>query len=237
MNRVMVTMDIWGDYACFTRPDAKVERVTYDIMTPSAARGALEAVFWKPEIKYSVVEIHICKPIQKINVLRNEIKNYQNPKEKPIVSSEQRVQRNAIVLTDVYYRIKAWMELQPHATDPIQKYKEQFERKVSKGQCFKRPFLGTREFSAYFSEEDQEVHPVNFDMDLGVFLYDIAFVPSQSKPDMSFARHDARGFKRMQGFQQSIFLNKQDSVVRNGILRIPTAYSQILHELERGVSK
>lgn len=235
MERVMVSMDIWGDYACFTRPDAKVERVSYDMMTPSAARGVLEAVFWKPEIRYRISEIQVCKPVEKINILRNEIKNYQNPTGKPIVVDDQRVQRNSVVLTDVYYRIKAWIELRPHATEHIEKYRAQFDRRVRNGQCFKRPFLGTREFSAFFSQVDKYKQPIDLNMDLGVFLFDIVFVSSQSKKEMSFARHDARGFRRTQGFQQAIYMSEEDAVVRNGILKIPEIYHQKFDELEGGV--
>jgi len=183
-----IKLRVWGDYACFTRPEMKVERVSYDVMTPSAARGILEAIYWKPEICWVVDKIHVLKPIHFENIRRNEVSrkipiskvtHTMSNSSSPLVQwiEEERQQRASLVLKDVDYVIEAHF----HFTDkdPVKdagKHLAIFERRVKKGQCFHRPYLGCREFPANFSWCDEiPPSPHQGDKDLGYMLYDIDF--------------------------------------------------------------
>jgi CRISPR-associated protein Cas5d len=185
-----VTIRVWGDYACFTRPEMKVERVTYDVITPSAARGVLEAIHWKPAIKWVIDEIHICKPIELSNIARNERKSIiPNPsknalkgEEVTIIQSkglqEDILQRTTIMLVNVEYVIKAHFEMTEKCgdEDTQEKHYNIFLRRARKGQCFNQPYLGCREFSANFSLiENEEISAINETRELGYMLYDIDF--------------------------------------------------------------
>jgi CRISPR-associated protein Cas5d len=179
-----------GEYACFTRPEMKVERVSYDVMTPSAARGILEAIHWKPAIRWIVEEIHVLKPIRFQSIRRNEvaskapagkIKQAMNAGSLDglgLVIEENRQQRAATVLADVAYVIAARFELtdKADATDNEGKHLDIFNRRARRGQCFHQPSLGTREFVARFNLiEPDEPMPAAIDetRDLGFMLWDI----------------------------------------------------------------
>jgi len=181
---------LWGDYACFTRPEMKVERVSYPVMTPSAARGAIEAIFWKPQVRWRVQQIGVLQPIQFASILRNEINNRQSD---PTAHSWQengggydasapsnRAQRHTLALRDVAYLVRAQLELQPGVTDDIAKFRDQFRRRVREGRCFATPFLGCREFSASFAEPDGSEAPIDRTEDLGLMLLDLDFAPGRS---------------------------------------------------------
>ena len=142
MSERGVAVKIFGDYACFSRPEFKVERVSYPVITPSAARGVLEAVFWKPEIRYQVREIHVLKLGSQASILRNEIEDRQGAV--PIVAQNKRQQRTSLVLKNVEYVIRAEIYMRSHVTAEIGKYLDQFNRRVEKGQCHHTPCLGTR---------------------------------------------------------------------------------------------
>ncbi|MCJ7663897.1 MAG: type I-C CRISPR-associated protein Cas5c [Desulfobacterales bacterium] len=182
-----VKLKVWGDYACFTRPEMKVERVSYDVMTPSAARGILEAIYWKPTISWMINQIHVLNPIQFDNIRRNELsgkipfrnvtvamKDGRSPIE--VFNEEDRQQRAAMVLRDVAYIIEAHFEFTGDEDNNPAKHKEIFERRAAKGQCFHRPYLGCREFPAHF-EPVVEVPPSAHrgEKDLGWMLHDIDF--------------------------------------------------------------
>ena len=182
-----VKLKVWGDYACFTRPEMKVERVSYDVMTPSAARGILEAIYWKPTISWMINQIHVLNPIQFDNIRRNELsgkipfrnvtvamKDGRSPIE--VFIEEDRQQRAAMVLRDVAYIIEAHFEFTGGEDNNPAKHKEIFERRAAKGQCFHRPYLGCREFPAHF-EPVVEVPPSAHrgEKDLGWMLRDIDF--------------------------------------------------------------
>ncbi|WP_448567144.1 type I-C CRISPR-associated protein Cas5c, partial [Thermus sp.] len=124
-----VTIKVWGDYACFTRPEFKVERVSYPAPTPSAARGLLEAIFWKPEIRYEVRRIGIIRMGTPLALLRNEVENRMDT---PFFVEDRRQQRMSLVLKNVAYLIEAEMMLRPHATDPLAKYLDQFKRRLKR---------------------------------------------------------------------------------------------------------
>jgi len=146
-------LHVWGDAACFTRPEMKVERVSYEVMTPSAARGILEAILWKPQMRWRVRAIEVLKPIRFGQIRRNEVASKASFG-RVVVADDQdeRQQRAMLHLVDVGYVIHADIELTPRAgpEDSLAKYVGMFERRASKGQCFQRPVLGTREFAADF---------------------------------------------------------------------------------------
>jgi CRISPR-associated protein Cas5d len=154
---------VWGERACFTRPEMKVERVSYDAMTPSAARGVLEAILWKPGMRWRVERIDVLAPIRWDSVRRNEVSHKVpvaslrsamtgGPVKLGIDVEEVRQQRAATILRDVDYLIHARIQLTPKAgpTDNLTKFVEMFRRRAAAGQCFQRPYLGTREFAADF---------------------------------------------------------------------------------------
>lgn len=181
-----IILKAWGDYACFTRPEMKAERVSYDVMTPSAARGILESIYYKPEIRYIINEIDVMKPIQFTTIRRNEVSEIANInkinnaiKEGTLYldTNAKRQQRSSVILKEVCYIIKAHFELTSKAEDMNEiKHYEIFKRRAEKGQCFLQPYLGCREFSAHFEwlEKIQE-KPIQETKDLSYMLYDIDF--------------------------------------------------------------
>lgn len=172
-----VVVQVWGGSALFTRPELKVERVTYPVMTPTAAVGVLEAIFWKPEFHWRVVAIEVLKPIKQATIRRNETTDLAPVAEavtgkRRVDTVRHRVQRNAVYLTNVAYRIHAHLDLLSHATKETAAYRDQFRRRVARGACFSQPYLGTREFSASFGEPDDK-SPIEVTQDLGVMLHAI----------------------------------------------------------------
>lgn len=171
-------LKVWGGNACFTRPEMKVERVSYDVMTPSAARGVLEAVLWKPAIRWHVERIDVLKPIRWESVRRNEVGSVMSPRADGLFIEDQRQQRAGLFLRDVAYTIHAWFEMTvpPDERNNVIKFQEMFLCRASKGKCFNQPYLGTREFSAHFAlvPHDQPLpEPIAETRDLGFMLYDI----------------------------------------------------------------
>lgn len=185
-----IKLKVSGDYACFTRPEMKVERVSYDVMTPSAARGLLEAIHWKPAIVWVVDAIHVLKPIRFQSIRRNEV-GHKAPAGKiksamraesleglRLLVDEDRQQRASTVLVDVEYVIEAHFELTSKAGDEDNegKHLDIFNRRAAKGQCFHQPCLGTREFPARFeliAANAQTPEPIAESRDLGFMLWDI----------------------------------------------------------------
>lgn len=192
---------VWGDFACFTRPEMKVERVSYPVMTPSAARGVLEAIFWKPEFSWQVREIHVLNEIKHFSILRNEVNSKASASSAKAIlekggnnfAEDDRAQRHTLALRDVAYIIKADAVLRPRATDPVIKYREQFLRRVSRGQCHHAPCLGCREFAAFFGDPDGSERPIALTDDLGRMLFDLDYeqgVSGRGKPRFFAARLD-----------------------------------------------
>jgi CRISPR-associated protein Cas5d len=187
-----VRLLVWGNYACFTRPEMKVERVSYDVITPSAARGILEAIHWKPAIRWVVDRLHVLKPIRFETIRRNEL-GHKIPASSAqsamnrgradlhAIIEDDRQQRAATVLRDVAYVIDAHFEPTPHAgaDDNEGKHLDCFNRRARKGQCFHRPYLGCREFPADFAPPEGEPPPpdpaLRGERDLGWMLHDIDF--------------------------------------------------------------
>lgn len=162
---------VWGPWAAFNRPEMKVERVSYDVMTPSAARGILEAIHWKPAIRWTVERIRVLAPIRTASIRRNEVDIKPSPGhlaqqinrgEAPVLYADQhRAQRAAIVLRDVDYIIEARFDLtdKAGAEDSAAKHADMFSRRARRGQCFKTPVFGVREFPASFSLLDDPADP------------------------------------------------------------------------------
>ena len=176
--------EIWGDYACFTRPELKVERVSYDVITPSAARGILEAVFWKPAIRYVIDEIAVCTPIKFDNIRRNEISNKASYE--PIIASEDRAQRAALVLRNVRYVVTAHFEMTEKAGtgDNEGKFADIIRRRLEKGQHFHQPYLGTREFAAklrLIPDSEPSPPPIDETRHFGLVFYDMDYVYETNK--------------------------------------------------------
>ncbi|HRQ76824.1 MAG TPA: type I-C CRISPR-associated protein Cas5c [Phycisphaerales bacterium] len=187
-----VKLHIWGDLACFTRPEMKVERVSYEVITPSAARGVAEAIYWKPQIRWVIDRIHILKPIRFTSLRRNEVgakipagaaaaamKNGHGNLGMNV--EDERQQRAALLLRDVAYVIEAHFNI-IEGEDNEGKHLDQFNRRARDGQCHTRPYLGCREFDAHFAliENDDAMPacelPANQrDRDFGWMLHDIDF--------------------------------------------------------------
>ncbi|GAB2660677.1 type I-C CRISPR-associated protein Cas5c [Nocardia goodfellowii] len=165
--------------ALFTQPGLSAERMTYLVMTPSAAVGVLSSIFWKPEIRYRVERIEVLRPIRTFTLRRNETTDLVSLADavggvRTVDTVSNRVQRNALCLKDVAYRIYAHIDVLPHATKPAAAYLSQFERRVERGQCFNQPYLGTREFPASFGPaDDAPLSPVS--ADLGMMLHSIDY--------------------------------------------------------------
>jgi len=203
LNKEIVRIKVEGDFACFTRPDLKVERMTYPCMTPSAARGILDCILWKPEFQWYVRKILVLNPVQFFSIKRNEINSKQS--RNPIVIDEvdskgkpkYRSQRNSIILKNVAYVIEASVYQDPISQEnPPKKYVEIFRRRIRKGQCWRRPYLGTREFYAEFMEVDGSEKPISDTIPIGSMFFDV--------------------FYNKEGWPEPVFF--YDVSVKNGVL-------------------
>jgi CRISPR-associated protein Cas5d len=169
---------VWSDWACFTRPDAKVERVSYPVMTPSAARGVLDAIFWKPQLRWLVRSIDVLRPIKYMAIRRNEVTERASPRGRPyLIASDPnvRAQRSSLVLRDVAYVIRADVAPLPGSHENEAAYRDQFRRRVLRGQCFRTPYLGCREFSASFGPPERADQPIDETVELGHMLFDLRY--------------------------------------------------------------
>lgn len=213
-----VFVEVWGDYACFTRPEMKVERVSYDVMTPSAARGLIEAIYWHPGMRWLIDRIYVCSPIRFTNIRRNEVKQtiraqtvktaMKDGGELYLAASMERQQRAAMVLRDVHYVIEAHFEMTSHAnaTDHPGKFQEIMRRRLEKGQFYHQPCFGVREFPANFRPCNQIPTIPNEllgEKDLGWMLLDMDYSDPQNVTPKFFR-----------------------ATLRNGILTVPTMDAQ-----------
>jgi len=192
-----VQVEAWGPLACFTRPEHKVERLSYPVMTPSAAQGLLESILWKPEIAYRVERIELLKPVQWTRFRRNEV-NHSVVTKKTYADlranrgfrydvADDRGQRLTVALRDVAYRIHATINATDRCTAPLPKYRDQFDRRVQRGACFEQPHFGCREFAAFFgphgsAEEAGAVTAADRDGippldEVGLMLHHIEYLP------------------------------------------------------------
>jgi len=209
-----LAVKVEGEFACFTRPEMKVERVSYPVMTPTAAKGILEAIYWKPEFTWRVVEIQALKPIRYASLVRNEIGSRQTVQTArqwqregggfDATDSRNRAQRHTLALRDVAYIIKGQVMVKSDAEDPA-KYRDQFRRRVNSGRCFATPYLGCREFWAKFSAPDGTESPIDLTEELGSMLLELTYDPQGN------------------GAATPRFFNAR---LEQGVMRIPQSSSQ-----------
>ena len=196
-----VRLEVWGEAACFTRPELKAERFSYAVMTPSAARGVLEAIFWHPGLKWHIDRVFVLSEIQFTNVRRNELKAKISARTVKAFAEKERgelyqstkediQQRAATILKEPHYIIEAHFEMteKASASDNEGKFREMFCRRARKGQCYHAPYLGCREFPARFRlYEEEELPPTNGETkDLGFMLYDIDYSDPKNLQPMFF---------------------------------------------------
>lgn len=213
-------LELSGDFACFTRPELKVERVSYDVITPSAARNIFQAIFWKPAIRWEVTRVEVLNPIRHTSIKRNEVGALASKGSKGVFIEEARQQRTSYILKDVRYRVFARMVYIPvrdrskaeqedfstrdkneqEAENPG-KYQGMFERRASKGQCFTSPYLGCREFECAFRylPDAKYSKGISETRDLGLMLYDMDFEGNRESPEAMFFH----------------------AVMRNGVIDVP----------------
>lgn len=211
--RAKIAVKFSGDYALFTRPESKVERVSYYTMTPSAARGALEAIFWKPAFHYRVRQIKTLKQPQFHSIVRNEIEKKAAinssfmKKPKDIYTDDMRQLRHSLILKDVSYIVEADIVLKSDSTHLINKYTAMFNRRLSKGQCFQRPYFGAREFSAQFEAPNGTEKPIDWTDPLGSMFFDFHY-PTNGSVNIPY------------------FFNPK---VKNGVMEVPNYLYEEVH--------
>lgn len=193
-NSPTLRLRAWGSLACFTRPELKVERVSYPVMTPSAARGLIEAVLWKPAIAWHVERIRVLKEIKFTAFRRNEVNSKAATPNAATIESggpaplyfadDDRAQRNTVALSDVDYVIEAHFTLTEKAgvEDNATKFVEMFTRRIEKGQHFHQPYFGCREFVAHVVSADRSPLPIKDSRDLGLMLSDVRFAKDGNEP-------------------------------------------------------
>lgn len=186
LDENILAVKVTGEFACFTRPDLKVERMTYPCMTPSAARGILDCILWKPEFRWYVRRILVLRPVAFASIKRNEINAKQG--KTPLYIEERRAQRTSVVLQNASYIIEAsiWQDAYD-AKNPLKKYAEIFRRRVRQGQCFRQPYLGTREFACQFMEPALDDAPIRDTIPIGSMFYDMHY-GLDGKPQPLFAQ-------------------------------------------------
>lgn len=198
-----ITLEVWGDFACFSPPYAKIERSTYPFPTPSAARGILSAIYMKPaEFRWEITRIEVLKPIRYISFKCNELK--VRISDKPISAEDERTQRQTTALQDVRYRISAVIRPRIEYTGSVEQLYNQALRRIRGGKNFMQPCLGLRNFVAYYEESTNTTKPIPEDLDVGLMVYDI------------FDLHDFAIRKKTQP-QLSLF----HAVMRQGVIEIP----------------
>ena len=214
-----VSVEVWGDYACFSRPEMKVERVSYDMITPSAARGLLEAIYWHPGMRWVIDRIHICAPIRFTNIRRNEVKDTISARsvrtvmekgtgELYLATPESIQQRAAMILRDVRYVIEAHFEMTENAaeSDNPGKFQDIMKRRLTKGQFYHQPCFGVREFPAQFaacSKLPPCPEELKGEKDLGWMLLDMDYSDPENITPMFFR-----------------------AVLRDGVLEVPNRNCQ-----------
>lgn len=213
------TIEVWGDLACFSQPALKVERWSYPLPTPSAARGIFDSIYFhNPQFQWEIAKIEILKPQRYLALRRNEVKETINTKEvaswmagaaepRPILADADksmtgsdergRTQRQTMALVDVRYRLSARIRPWPDHQTRQREFDDQFERRLRSGKCFQQPYLGCREFVAFFGAADSDARPIEHDQDLGFMVYDVFDLSrineSQSRPFISVFHAKVRG--------------------------------------------
>lgn len=188
-----IQIEVWGDYACFSRPEMKTERVSYDVMTPSAARGLIESIYWHPGLRYCIDRIHVLKPIRFTNIRRNEVKSTllarkvlsaaKSGEALALIPSQDIQQRAALILQDVHYVIEAHFDMTDKAApgDNPGKFQDILRRRLQRGQAYSQPYFGCREFAAHFQEwPGGDIPAIDVTQDLGFMLYDMDYSDMQN---------------------------------------------------------
>lgn len=237
-----VALRVWGPYACFSRPEASVERLSYEIMTPGAARNILRAVYWEPEIDWEVREIRVLSPISWASMARNEVA-HKGPSRvtgggglpNPYLAddtgartgeTQRRVQRSGTILREVDYVIRASIAVEPHArrgagNDPLRKARAIFEKRVEIGRCHHQPYLGMREHHAFFARATGDEEAIDLTMPLGPMRYDVVYERDENGP-VRVKEHRFRGRgerpERVKATPKTLFF---DSRLERGVMRVP----------------
>lgn len=201
-----IKMEVWGEYACFTRPEMKVERVSYDVPTPSAARGMVESVYYHPGLKWHVDKIYVCKPISFTNILRNEVASKisvrnvlteANGKKRSYIDRNADIQQRATtMLRNVHYVIEAHFEMTDKAnpSDNPGKFQDIVKRRLRSGQAYMQPYLGCRECTAHFRLwEGGDIPTIDETRDLGYMLYDMEYSDPENIQPMFFRAQMVHG--------------------------------------------
>ena len=201
-----IKMEVWGEYACFTRPEMKVERVSYDVPTPSAARGMVESVYYHPGLKWHVDKIYVCKPIRFTNILRNDVASKisarnvlteANGKKRSYIDRNADIQQRATtMLRDVHYVIEAHFEMTDKAnpSDNPGKFQDIVKRRLRSGQAYMQPYLGCRECTAHFRLwEGGDIPTIDETRDLGYMLYDMDYSDLKNIQPMFFRAQMVHG--------------------------------------------
>lgn len=188
-----IQIEVWGDYACFSRPEMKTERVSYDVMTPSAARGLIESIYWHPGLRYCIDRIHVLAPIRFTNIRRNEVKSTllarkalsaaKSGEALALIPSQDIQQRAALILQDVHYVIEAHFDMTDKAApgDNPGKFQDILRRRLQRGQAYSQPYFGCREFAAHFQEwPGGDIPAIDVTQDLGFMLYDMDYSDMQN---------------------------------------------------------
>lgn len=215
MNEIV--LDIWGDFACFSRPESKVERLTYPVITPSAARGVLSAIYSKPvEFYWQVKKIEVLKPIRYMSFKKNEVINSKiNRKFSAVVVEENRTQRQNVVLKDVRYRITAEIVKRQSFPGSAEQLYQQARRRIESGKCFFQPSFGLREFVCYF-EGASDMPPIQETLDIGIMLYDVFDLKCFGESSMS-----------------KPFVTLYHAKLENGVIHVPAFESELVLKPER----
>lgn len=201
-----IKMEVWGEYACFTRPEMKVERVSYDVPTPSAARGMVESIYYHPGLKWHVDKIYVCKPIRFTNILRNEVASKisvrnvlteANGKKRSYIDRNADIQQRATtMLRNVHYVIEAHFEMTDKAnpSDNPGKFQDIVKRRLRSGQAYMQPYLGCRECTAHFRLwEGGDIPTIDETRDLGYMLYDMEYSDPENIQPMFFRAQMVHG--------------------------------------------
>ena len=201
-----IKMEVWGEYACFTRPEMKVERVSYDVPTPSAARGMVESVYYHPGLKWHVDKIYVCKPIRFTNILRNEVASKisvrnvlteANGKKRSYIDRNADIQQRATtMLRDVHYVIEAHFEMTDKAnpSDNPGKFQDIVKRRLRSGQAYMQPYLGCRECTAHFRLwEGGDIPTIDETRDLGYMIFDMDYSDLENIQPMFFRAQMVHG--------------------------------------------
>lgn len=208
-----ISLEVWGDYACFTRPEMKTERVSYDVMTPSAARGLLESIYWHPGMRYVIDRIRVCAPVRTMNLRRNEVKSTVSARaaravmergkgELFLATPEEIQQRAALLLRDVRYVIDAHFDMTDKAApgDNPGKFQDILKRRISRGQFYHQPCFGCREFPAQFklcAAPPPCPEELKGERDLGYMLWDMDYSDPESITPLFFRARLVDGILRV----------------------------------------